>query len=99
MHGLLELWRGRQPLKRALWEYALLWGTLLNVAALLAAFAVAAAGGPGLLAFALFLLPLPYVLVAVVGVWRSAGAAGVEPARASAARLAVTLWAVAMLVV
>lgn len=99
MHGLLDLWRGRQPLQRALWGYALLWGTLLNVAALAAALAVASAGGAGLLALALFLLPLPYVLLALVGVWRSAAAEGVAPGRAAAARLAVVLWAVAMVVI
>ena len=98
MHGLLDLYRGAQPLSRALWGYALVWGTLINLTALLASLAALAAGGPQWLAVALFLLPLPYVLLAAIGVWRSAGQPAVPARRATAARLLVSAWALAMLV-
>ncbi|SME98104.1 hypothetical protein SAMN06265365_107142 [Tistlia consotensis] len=96
---MLDLLRGRQPLERALWVYAILYGTLLNLVATLAGLLAAAAGAPDWLAVGLFLLPLPYSLAALLGVWRSAGRPGVAAARAASARLIVAVWAVAMLVV
>ncbi|MEX2630344.1 MAG: hypothetical protein WD341_10440 [Tistlia sp.] len=99
MKPLADLLNGRLPLARALWRWALLYGTLINLAGLLAALAAVAAGAPAPLALALFLLPLAYVAVAVVGVWRSAGQDGVPAREASGARVTVLLWAVAMLVV
>lgn len=98
MNRLLDLWHGRLPLKSALWSWALLWGTLANVAALLAALALATGDTPGALVAAVFVLPLPYVLVAAVGVWRSAGRPGIAAREAAAARLTVVVWALAMLV-
>ena len=95
MSGVLDLLRGRLPLKRALWSFALLYGTLLNLVATLAALAALAAGWPGAVGAALYLLPLPYIVVAVFGVWRSAERA--TPAEAGTARLLVALWAVAMI--
>ncbi len=97
MGGLLELYRGDQPLRRALWVYALAWGTLANLVALLASMAAFAADAPQWLALALFLLPLPYVLLATIGVWRSAGAPSVPARQGTAARLLVSAWALAML--
>jgi hypothetical protein len=68
------LWTGRLPLVRAFWEFAILYVALANVCATGAAFALLAADMPAALAVVVFLLPLPYVVVAVVGVWRSAAA-------------------------
>lgn len=97
--AIVDLWFGRQPLKRALWSYALLYGTLANVAGLLAALVVVANNGPAWLAAGLFFLPLAYVFVAVVGVWRSAGQEGASHSEAYAARVIVVLWAVAMIAI
>ena len=62
---MLALWNGQIPLARAFWEYAMLWGTTLNIAATAGALAGFALGLPDVLAFAVHLLPLPYVFVAV----------------------------------
>lgn len=94
-----DLLQGRQPLRRALWRYALFIGTMINLAGLFAALVLIAAEAPALLAAAAFLLPLAYVALAVVGVWRSAAQPGVPAREASGARIMVLLWAAAMLVV
>jgi hypothetical protein len=44
------------------------------------------------LAIVIFLLPVPYVVVAVVGVWRSADAYGGPQHWATLARIAALAW-------
>lgn len=94
-----RLLRGEEPLERALWAYGILWGTLLNLLATLAGLFATVAAAPDWLAVGLFLLPLPYSLAVLLGVWRSADRPGVAPARAARARLIVAVWVIAMLVV
>jgi hypothetical protein len=65
--ALSALWKGELPLGQALWEHAIAYGTIANIVATMAAIAAAAAGLPDAIAIALFLLPLPYILTAVVG--------------------------------
>ena len=92
--SIVRLWGGRIGMARAFWEYAIVYVSLINLVATTAAFVVLAAGGPGPLAVLIFLLPLPYNGLAVVGVWRSASRYE-GPARwAHLARLAVVVWAV-----
>jgi hypothetical protein len=92
------LWNGRLGLAEAFWTYAILYGTLVNLIATIAGLAVLTLELPGALAVALFLAPLPYVLVAVVGVWRSAAHYEGPPERAMWARVAVIVWAALMVV-
>lgn len=87
------LWRGEIPLAKSFWEYAILYGTLLNLIATIAAFGVLAAGGSILLAGAVYLLPLPYNLTVIVGVWRSAAVYPGDRRWADWARVAVVVWA------
>jgi hypothetical protein len=104
---LSDLWSGRLPLSAAFWNYAIFWGFLINLAATFASLAVlVAAGGtqtPGtgtaLLALALHLLPIPYNLVVLVGVWRSAGRPENSANAALTARLAVSLWFATLMLV
>jgi hypothetical protein len=86
------LWNGNLPLARAFWEYAVVYVALVNLVTTYAAFAVMAADLPGWLALAVFLLPLPYIVMAVVGVWRSAAAYTGPQHWASLARVASVLW-------
>jgi hypothetical protein len=51
-----------------------------------------AADLPAALAVVIFLLPVPYIVVAVVGVWRSAAAYTGPQHWASLARVASVLW-------
>ena len=91
---LLRLWRGDYPLPRAFWDHAIIYGSLANLTATIAALGLLATNAPGLLALAIFLIPAPYNLVAAVGVWRSAARYRGPPVWANAARIAVIIWAV-----
>lgn len=86
------LWNGRLPLAQAFWEHAVVYAALVNLAATYATFAVLAADLPGALAVIVFLLPIPYIVVAVVGVWRSAAAYRGPQHWANLARIAAALW-------
>ena len=90
---LAALWRGELPLAKAFWEYALGYGTLLCIFTTGATFAALSAGFSMIVVGALFVLPLPYNVAAVVGVWRSA--ARYEGAKfwADGARIMVVGWA------
>lgn len=95
-----RLWAGRMPLAEAFWWYAMAYGLLVNLIASLASLAAAAVDAPGAVAVMLFLLPLPYNVLVLVGVWRSAGAHGNGTGehgahRALLARAAVAAWFVA----
>ncbi len=77
-----DLWAGRLPLAEAFWTYNVFWGLLLNIGATIVAFAVlvgckdANQNLAAALSLVLHLLPTPYNVVVLVGVWRSAGNAG-----------------------
>jgi hypothetical protein len=90
---------GRLPLARAFWVYAILYGTIANLAASVAALAAQVAETPDLVAIALFLSPIPYTLIAVVGVWRSAENDASAGRLSSTARVAVVAWAIVMVLV
>lgn len=92
------LWSGELPLARAFWEHAIVYAALVNLAATYAAFAALAADLPGILAVIIFLLPIPYIVMAVVGVWRSAAVYAGPPHWASLARAASVLWGGLMVV-
>jgi hypothetical protein len=91
---IIRLWRGEIGLARTFWEYAIAYAALANLAATILAFAVIASDGPALLAMAIFFLPLPYNVLAVIIVWRSAARHKGDRRWADAARVAVILWAV-----
>ncbi|MCT7374843.1 hypothetical protein [Chelativorans salis] len=92
------LWAGRLPLGEAFWKYALLYGTLASMLATGGALALLAAGMPAAAALAVHFLPLPYLLAAVVGVYRSAARYAGPPLWARTAEVAVVLWAIVMAV-
>jgi hypothetical protein len=91
---LLQLWRGDFTLRRAFWDYAIVYGSLLNLTTTLAAFAAYAAELPLAVAAVIFFSPLPYNLLAVLNVWRSAERYAGPPIWAHLARIAVIVWAV-----
>jgi len=94
-HFLLALWTGQIPLARVFWLHAILYGTLANLFSTILTFAALSAGAPAALGIAIHFLPLPYNIVASVGVWRSAGRYRGNPAWATLARIFVVVWAVA----
>jgi hypothetical protein len=93
---LTAQWRGELPLGLAFWHYAIGYGTIANILATAAAIACVLAGLPELLAILVHFLPLPYVITAVVGVFRSAARYSGDPAWAGLARGAVLVWAALM---
>jgi hypothetical protein len=97
--SLIALWRGDFPLGQAFWHYAIAYGTIANILATAAAIAAVLAGLPDAVAIGLHFLPLPYVVTALVGVWRSANKYRGDPTWAGIAKAAVILWAALMVFV
>ena len=93
---LKALWSGDFPLGQAFWHYAIAYGTIANILAQAAAIAAVLAGLPAAVAIGLHFLPLPYVVMAVVGVWRSADKYRGDPTRAGIAKAAVIVWGALM---
>jgi hypothetical protein len=97
---LSALWVGRVPLRTAFWNYAVFWGVLVNLAATLMSMAVLvlAGGGPdpapwvAILSLGLHLLPAPYNLLVLVGVWRSAGSPARSKGETWLARAVIAAW-------
>lgn len=91
---IADLWRGEIPLARVYWDYAIIAGTIANLVTTGASLAAFAIGWPGPLALAIFLLPLPYNILMVVSVWRSAARYAGPPRWAKLARATIVFWAV-----
>ena len=98
MRNLKALWLGELPLGRAFWVFAIAYGTIANIVATIAAIGAAAAGLPDTLVVGIFLTPLPYILLAVLGVFRSANRYEGSPEWRYLAKIAVAIWAAAMVV-
>jgi hypothetical protein len=94
---LVALWRGEVPLGQAFWGYAIVYGTIINIVATAAAIAAVAAGLPDAVGIGLFLIPVPYILAAVVGVVRSANRYQGPPTWAGVAKVAVVVWGAVMI--
>jgi hypothetical protein len=93
---IVEFFRGGLPLGRAFWLWGILGGGIVSLFATLLALTLIAAGAPAWLAVLVFAAHIPWNLVLLVGVWRSAGQPGVRPAAASLARLVILAWAVVL---
>src|SRR3954447_9060434 len=98
MRMLVEVWRGGLPLCRAFWLWGILGGGLVNLLATTLALALVVAGAPTWVIVVVFVAHLPWNLVLLVGVWRSAGRPEVGRDTANLARLAIIGWVVALLV-
>lgn len=90
---ITDIWNGRLPLARVFWEYAILYGSFLNLVTTLAAFATFAGGASPVLGLLMFFVPAPYNLLMVVGVWRSAGQYPGPTLWATLARALIIVWA------
>lgn len=101
--SLWNLWAGRLPATTAFWHYMIFWGLLINLGCTFASLAVLVAAGGGTsqgwsagLSLALHLLPVPYNLACLVGVWRSTGRPDVKPRPRLLMRTAAVGWTAAM---
>jgi hypothetical protein len=88
-----DIWNGRLPLARVFWEYAIGYGTVLNLLATLAAFGAFTRHWPEATGLLIFFLPAPYNLLMVVGVWRSAAHYAGTPIWPTLARALILVWA------
>src|SRR5215207_4461994 len=96
MRTIVELWQGRLPLGRAFWLWGILGGGVVALFATILALALLTTGAPAWLAALVFAAHLPWNLVLLVGVWRSAGRPEVGRDTAFLARLVIAAWAVAL---
>ena len=67
-----NLWRGELPLARAFWSDMLVIGTVVNVAAMIAAMLLFVAGAPIAVGVVVHFSPLPYNLLLFFAVWQAA---------------------------
>lgn len=93
------LWRGETSLSHALWTVTLLYGTLINLFATGLMFVALAAGLPSLLAIAFHFVPLPYNVLALMAVWRSASRYQGPRGHAATAQLAAALWFILVILI
>lgn len=93
-----RLWRGELSLADAFWTHAIILVAVANLAATVAALGLLAAGWPPAAAVVVWLSPVPYVIVAVVGVWRSSEAAGTGRITAMLARWTAAIWGLVMVI-
>ncbi len=94
MRAVVEFWRGDLPLGRAFWLWGILGGGLVDLLATTLALALVVTGAPTWVV--VFVAHLPWNLVLLVGVWRSAGRPEVGRDTAYLARLAIISWVVAL---
>jgi hypothetical protein len=87
-----DLWDGRLPLARVFWEYTIVYGSFANLIATLVALA-AFAHDWIVLGLAIHLLPVPYNLLMIVSVWRSANRYSGPTIWSALARPLVLVWA------
>jgi hypothetical protein len=94
MRTILELWRGELPLGRVFWLWGILGGGVVALFTTIFALALLTAGAPAWLAALVFAAHIPWNLVLLVGVWRSAGRPEVGRDSASLVRVVMVAWVV-----
>jgi len=72
MQRLRELWLGQLPLEVAFWKYAITYGLALNLIATGTTLVLIVLNAPIAIAIVMHLLPVPYSILAICGVCRSA---------------------------
>ncbi len=87
-----RLWEGEVPLGEAFWSYAVSYGLLLNVVTSFCFTLLLINGAPLIWLMVAFCIPLPYNLLAVVAVWRSADRYPGSRHRAELARVGTVFW-------
>lgn len=72
MTKLVALWRGELPLKEAFWTWTVTIGLIVNVSSTILFLALISLDQPWAALLVGYAPSVPYNVVAVVGVWRSA---------------------------
>ncbi len=95
---IASLWRGELPLATVFWEYAIAWGTLINLLCTGAALVAFLNGAPAWLGLLLHFAAIPLNILLVVSIWRAAERENEKPL-AKFAPIASSIWFLLMLVV
>ena len=93
---IVEFFRGGLPLGRAFWLWGILGGGIISLFSTLLALTLIAASAPAWLAVLAFAAHIPWNLMLLVGIWRSAGRPEVSPAAANLARTIILAWVVVL---
>ncbi len=93
-----NLWAGDVPLKQAFWDYAVIYGLLLNLITDFVFYALLVNDGNTALVVLAFALPIPYNVLVAVAVWRSAGRYPGLKKWADWARVGTVIWMVVLTV-
>lgn len=91
-----SLWDGDLPLGEAFWWYAVGYGLVLNLVTSLLFLALLMKGASVIVLVLSFLLPVPYNLLVLVAVWRSAGRYPGPRKWADLARAGTLVWMVVL---
>jgi hypothetical protein len=91
MAKVRSLWLGELPLGEAFWTWAIGIGLLVNVTTSALFLALITADRPWAALFVGYALSVPYNVVAVVGVWRSAARYQGPAAHAELARIVIVI--------
>lgn len=93
---IAALWRGQVPLDVAFWHFAILYGLVLNaITSMLFLYLLINDAAASVLTAAFF-LPIPYNVLIIVAVWRSAGRYEGPRKWVDWARFATVLWMVVL---
>ncbi len=90
------LWAGELPLRQAFWQYAVGYGLLINLVTSLAFLALIARDANTVLIVLAFALPVPYNVLVVMAVWRSANRYAGSETWADLARVGTVIWMVVL---
>ena len=93
---IVEFLRGGLPLGRAFWLWGILGGGIVSLFSTLLALTLIAASAPAWLAVLAFAAHIPWNLMLLVSIWRSAGRPEVSPAAANLARTVILAWVVVL---
>lgn len=99
MKTLRRLWAGEIPLTQAFWTFAVLYGLVVNLATTAAALALFSQDAPTALGVLVYLAAMPYNVLVVVAVWRSAARYTGPRHWPDLARVAVIAWVVVLTIV
>ena len=87
-----QLWAGEVPLDLAFWRYTITYGLLLNLLTHGLFFALLAGDANLLLVALAFALPIPYNILMIVAVWRSADRFEGSKSWSETARIVAVIW-------
>ena len=91
-----ELWHGRRPLDDVFWQFAVIYGLLVNLATTLVFLALLMNDANVVLVALAFVVPIPYNFFVTVAVWRSAGRYTGPKKWADLARIGTVIWMICL---